>query len=958
MTNLRLKLATVPYAVQGALSGGGWDEYIQFSNDGLTRTLTYDSGLGYLWNDQLLRWENAAHERRLPSAYRNWRAGVGRWASLCPAPNHSHIIYGLATTDGRLFRSTNRMVSWEDTGLTGINSTTSDPPNSVGRGKCQPRMAVDPVNPLHVYVFGNTGVIYRTFDGFETIEVVPGAPSITGTQSFQGCVAFDPTSGTVDVDGHTVTAGIYLGWPNASSAIYESVDGGENWTATASGPPGAYMFSMAPQGVLYAAGYSNVVDRLWRYTTPTTTSGLTASTWTFINQATVAGATGNPPCGLAADPLNPGWVAAAIQSGGVQISDDYGDNWWPPAFPASTAGWVATGSTRVATDCPHLGPYVAPNTGTLENWMSVGGLNFDPVVSGRLWMAAGVGVWYMDPVPNAAVRPSTLIAYSQNKNQQGLIVDAVVKGLGSNFPLTVTTQDRAGYSLPDPDTEPQGDIGIVGSTGSAIKHGWGIDCAKDGSNFVAMQISTQQVWATTDGYLWDGVTPGFTGGHGPIAVQNASKFVIAPLGKWIYYTLDGGTTMQQCLFQGAPVSSGFTGFYWNRHTVCADWEDHDTYYATNISAKAIFTASVNQGGVGYTVGDQLCVAGQANSGGTFSPVSIFEVAAVDGSGAITSIDIFDAGYSYASHTNGATVTVSVVINADDITLASGGSGYVVGNTLTISGQTGQLRNYTGITVSAVDGSGAITAFTKTLNVNVSAGTGTPINTQADQTMMQGYGYFSANNLPSNPVNATGGAGTGAQFDLTFPAAQGASLDVIYDQLSGVWRSQDGGANWTRMYDGVFTNLGGSSLGAGSNMATLQAVKGYEGHLVYSNGTFFSPSNTHAFTSQDGGDTWNYVRGMTTCWLLTTGKAAPGQSYPALIAAGSGVDADPRPDVPGIFIADNFNPLSPTTKPTWRRLCDAPGGNVTSPSCLYGDKEVYGTAYIGMGATGYAVVRMR
>ena len=77
--------------------------------------------------------------------------------------------------------------------------------------------------------------------------------------------------------------------------------------------------------------------------------------------------------------------------------------------------------------------------------------------------------------------------------------------------------------------------------------------------------------------------------------------------------------------------------------------------------------------------------------------------------------------------------VSVAVNA-------AGTGYAVGNTLTVSGGLGQLD--TELTVTTINGSGGITGVT-----------------------ISNAGQYAE--IPANPVSVTGGAGSAATFNLTF-----------------------------------------------------------------------------------------------------------------------------------------------------------------------------------------------
>ena len=78
--------------------------------------------------------------------------------------------------------------------------------------------------------------------------------------------------------------------------------------------------------------------------------------------------------------------------------------------------------------------------------------------------------------------------------------------------------------------------------------------------------------------------------------------------------------------------------------------------------------------------------------------------------------------------------------AASVAVNAAGTGYAVGNTLTVVGGLGQLD--TELTVSTVDGSGGVTGVT-----------------------ISNAGQYAE--IPANPVSVTGGAGSAATFNLTF-----------------------------------------------------------------------------------------------------------------------------------------------------------------------------------------------
>lgn len=625
--------------LQGALSGGGYLQGISISNDGLTRLICYDSSNAWIWNDTTSQWDNVFNQHRVPAAFQTWGGGSAVLMksisanAVVVAPSNSNRVYAITVTGGggasaeaMIWRSDDRCENWVDTGYRLPSGTT-------GIRGLGPRLVVDPNNPNIVYVGDNAGVVHRSFDAGGTWEkptsltslmltaVTNGTTAsnsavlnfaatpadvitrngyvvyasnvtrnnsiiyalyvssttattatlvgtVTGTAGVASgdtiafgsgvCIAFDPSSGTTN--GRTNR--IYIGWGYGASGVYVSDDAGQTWSATAvGGPAQTRRMHCSSDGVLYVCDYATSAQtntqNAWRYQ---------SGTWTNLS---ITGSSGNIFNCIASDPLNAGKVAIIQYAGNIRMSSDYGTT------------WVGLGNTntRAATDVPWLAT-------TLENWQSQGMIAFDPVVNNRLWVVEGIGCWYCTP-PYAN---STITITSQNKNQQGLIVDKILKPPGQS--LLVGTQDRSTIKIDDPTIEPTYESGIGAALGAPIIHTWDVDYAKSDPTFIVC-INSQNCYVSSSSGAYNTWTrrenkvPGVNNG-GCIAAQTPNNIVWFPANNGTPgYSTDSGLTWSSCLFAGSTRSTGWSNSqYNNRHMMVADLVEPNTYYAFSYSNDA------------------------------------------------------------------------------------------------------------------------------------------------------------------------------------------------------------------------------------------------------------------------------------------------------------------------------------------------------------------------------------
>jgi hypothetical protein len=685
----------MPWQVgQAKLDGGGWFPSIMQADDG-TLICTYDGGnAAYIRDEAAARWVPMFLQSKIPTANSQAVWGQGNTGSgslrgiACPAlaiaPSNSNYLYAVVRTTvgllsgeyGQIWRSTDKGASWTNTGkFCGLYLAGTDVGNGHRGGG--PPIAVDPNNHLHVLVSAESGVIYRTTDGFDTMTCLHasggpldgslgsavttaatanGGTSLTfgsgtipsnitsPTSGYANCryltvvndneaiknfspvvsttatsvnisnspivgngveigdlvvfggragIAFDRTSAVVN----GITQGVYIGWNYGSTAIYQSTDGCATFSAMSGSPATSVQLHCSRDGVLYVLPWPGTTatpaNYPCRYVTSTSTSGLTLDTWTTLSTAfSEVTAGSNYWFAVTSDPLNPGRVAVARNTGALRVSSNYGAT---QAF--SVAANTYTDPTngniiqyaRTSADAPELGPYVLSDGttepgGTSQNAFAIAQMVWDNQVSNRLWICEGIGMWYVSPPTSG-----TNISYAFtgfNKGQNSLILNRMIKAPGGT--LLTTGQDRGGFRLLDPNISPTGNFQVHTGLSNPIVPGWGIDYARTDKNFLVL---------ATGGGIWHSTNEGKTftkvdntiGDNCAVACQSPTNYVIFTFSGAVYnqYTVDGRTTAyQRCNFDGVGEMTG-VGWGWqfgNKHMVCADENDPNSYYAYSVNA--------------------------------------------------------------------------------------------------------------------------------------------------------------------------------------------------------------------------------------------------------------------------------------------------------------------------------------------------------------------------------------
>lgn len=151
------------------------------------------------------------------------------------------------------------------------------------------------------------------------------------------------------------------------------------------------------------------------------------------------------------------------------------------------------------------------------------------------------------------------------------------------------------------------------------------------------------------------------------------------------------------------------------------------------------------------------------------------------------------------------------------------------------------------------------------------------------------------------------------------------------QLSGLWRTQDGGEHWYKLYDG---EIAPSSQYA----AKLKAMPGREGELFFTSAQKNGP-DTRLRRSSDGGRTWHSLDEVDNVDDVAFGRPAPGSPQPTVFISGRVKGAY------GIWRSDD-------DAHTWLKIASFPMGRLDRVQVLSGDPNIYGRVYIGYAGSGF------
>lgn len=521
-----------------------------------------DMGGAYRWNPANQSWTQLMNF----VSFDEWNMlGVESLATDPVDPNRVYIASGTYTNDwtdmnGVILRSTDKGDTWQRTSLP-FKLGGNMPGRSMGE-----RLVIDPNNNSILYLGTRSGNgLWRSADYGATWSKVESFTAAGNVKDFMNdtigvvWVTFDPATGT---PGQT-TQTIYAGVADTNQSVYRSTDGGQTWEAVPGQPTQGFLphhGTLSSNGALYVTytkeigPYNGGEGSVWKFNTAT-------GVWQDISPT---GNTDNPYGGLAIDAQHPDTLMVATMNKwwpdeNIYRSTDGGMTWktfwsyawdenysWPPGrdnkytIDYSMAPWLDWGEVKnLPEQSPKLG------------WM-MGDLEIDPFNSDRMMYGTGATLY----------GSNNLTAFDNNQNVN---ISVFAKGIEetsilglisppSGAPLLSAMGDIGGFRHEDLTKVPH----MI--TNPTIGSSTDIDYAELNPNIVVRvgnaDGSNPRMGISVDnGVTWSPASNvGSPTGGGYVAVgANGGTIVWSPGGEPVSYSTDHGATWMTS--QGVPTGT-------------------------------------------------------------------------------------------------------------------------------------------------------------------------------------------------------------------------------------------------------------------------------------------------------------------------------------------------------------------------------------------------------------------
>ncbi len=421
------------------------------------------------------------------------------------------------------------------------------------------------------------GVTWAQVESFTAVgNYAPGTGDYDGDLIGVVWVVFDGESGTATMP----TPNIYVGVADTETALYRSTDGGQTWEPVPGQPEQGYLpyhGVLASNGVLYitysnnCGPYQGDAGAVWKYDTNT-------GVWADITPPPAAGGATHGFGGLTVDASDPDVVMVSSQESWwpddiIFRSTDGGTTWkriweiqwvgWPPprtnyyVQDISGAPWLNWGRAADA-NLPELSPKLG--------WM-IGDLEIDPFNPDRMMYVTGATIYGSDNLTDWDADGIVTITVKAQGLEETAVLDLISPPTGATR-LFSALGDIGGFRHDDLAIVPSGMV-----TNPVFSSGTGLDYAElapafivrvgDGDNIINLSYSQD------GGFTWTLASSepvGVNRGGNVAVAADGSAIVWSPEGP-VVYSINNGSNWTAS--DGAPASA----------TVEADRVNPDTFYA-------------------------------------------------------------------------------------------------------------------------------------------------------------------------------------------------------------------------------------------------------------------------------------------------------------------------------------------------------------------------------------------
>ncbi|MGD9703661.1 MAG: WD40/YVTN/BNR-like repeat-containing protein [Acidimicrobiia bacterium] len=419
------------------VGAGGWVTGLVVSTTAAdVRYARTDVGGAYRWNAEQGQWVQMLTAGAVPdAAAHGGDYSVEAIAVSASDPNVVYVSVGsdFNSSDPNAVEGEGRVLHSADGGRTWTASSQAFfiSGNQVYRTGGE-RLAVDPVDAGHVVLGTRRQGIWTSRDGGASWTQV--SPDVVPVATL-GDPAGDQPGVTFVVFDESTPTRVYAGV--AGVGVYRSDDGGDSWSAITDEQDHYYDDAQVVDGrlaVVVTSTDTSIPASLRSY-------DASSGAWSEI-EPPVQSYTG---LAMAIDPTQPGRIVVveeAVRDGHVWRTDDSGGNWT---------------QLDISISSPEI-PWLASTD--IDDYMTVGRLVFDPLVSGRLWFGEGMGMWRVDDVSG-----SELVWQLDSVGIEQTVTSELIAPAGGD-PVSAIA-DRQGFKHADPDqfpSRPLVDRTFVGGT--------------------------------------------------------------------------------------------------------------------------------------------------------------------------------------------------------------------------------------------------------------------------------------------------------------------------------------------------------------------------------------------------------------------------------------------------------------------------------------------------------------